>query len=107
MGKTDKKINNLVYDRGTCRRLLIGCSWLRHLNQLWEIHGVEPVCWVASLPTNTPSLPNILPYKESPPLISVPFKLQKLPGRVKVRTTGHLSFNANSFKHVNFSDLRI
>lgn len=35
-----------------------------------------------------------------------PFKLQKLPRWVKVRSSGHLSFHVNSFKHANFSDLR-
>lgn len=66
-----------------------------------------PTCWGAPLPTNTPSLHSILPDKEAPPMMSVLFKLQNPPGRVKVRTTGLLSFDVNSFKHANFSYLRI
>lgn len=45
--------------------------------------------------------------KESPPLINAPLRLQKLPRKVKVRSSDHLSFNGSSFKHTNFSDLRI
>lgn len=80
--------------------------WLRHLSQHWEVHGVGPTSWAASLPTSSPLLPSILPNKGWPLMIRAPFKLQKLPRWVKVRSSGHLSFHVNSFKHANFSDLR-
>lgn len=80
--------------------------WLRHLSQYWKVQGVGPTSWAASLPTNSPMLPSILPNKGWPPMIRAPFKLQKLLRWVKVRSSGHLSFHVNSFKHANFSDLR-
>lgn len=53
-----------------------------------------------------PPLSDILPNKELSPPMSSPFKLQKL-SRVKSKEWWSFVFNVNSWKHANFSDLRI